>query len=301
VKRLVWEIGPDRPPPPLPLTTGPIILRTTRRRGNKIRPAKYLLAMFRHDGDRFRALRGLLLTAALVAALPAWRLAGEEPHALHVLFIGNSLTYFNELPIVFAAMAAAAGQVPPVCHAVVGPGYSLQDHWEQGAALKAIEQGTWDYVVLQQGPSGSSEGRTMLLRYSRKFVPAIRKAGAKPVFFMVWPNATRWRDFSDAADSYRFAAKDSDGLLVPVGEAWHNAVREDPDVPLYRRDDMHPTPTGTYLASLVFVGDLYERSPIGLPSSLDLPNGKRVDIPPETAKMLQQAAQDALEKFPPAK
>jgi hypothetical protein len=257
--------------------------------------------MSRRDVLRSRPVRALLLTAALAAAASERPLAAEEPHALHVLFIGNSLTYVNELPILFAAMAAAAGETPPVCHAVVGPGYSLQDHWEQGVALKAIEKGGWDYVVLQQGPSGSSEGRTMLLRYSRKFVPAIRKAGAKPALFMVWPNATRWRDFGDAGDSYRFAAEDSEGLLVPVGEAWRNAVKKDPDVPLYRPDDMHPTPTGTYLASLVFVGDLYRRSPVGLPSRLDLPNGKRVDIPPETAKMLQQAAAEALEKFPPPK
>jgi hypothetical protein len=245
-----------------------------------------------------RALPTALLLAALLAAAPARHLAAE-PRALRVLFVGNSLTYVNELPILFAAMAGAAGEVTPVCRGIVGPGYSLQDHWEQGAALEAIEQGGWDYVVLQQGPSGSSEGRMILLRYSRKFVPAIRKAGAIPAFFMVWPTVTRWRDFGEVSDSYRFAAKDSDGLLVPVGEAWRDARREDPDVPLYRPDEMHPTPTGTYLAALVFVGDLYGRSPVGLPSSLALPNGDRVDIPPDRAKILQQAAAEALRKFPP--
>jgi hypothetical protein len=243
--------------------------------------------------------RAAILCCALLCVSGPHARAEEPRRALHVLFVGNSLTYFNDLPIMVAAMAGAAGETPPVCRGVVGPGYSLQDHWEQGSALKAIEEGGWDYVVLQQGPSGSSEGRLLLLRYARKFVPAIRKAGATPVFFMVWPTVTRWRDFSDVSDSYRFAAKDSGGILVPVGEAWRNALKEDPDVPLYRPDEIHPTPTGSYLAALVFVGDLYGRTPVGLPSNLALPTGDRIEIPPDRAKILQQAAQEALKEFPP--
>ena len=40
-------------------------------------------------------------------------------------------------------------------------------------------------------------------------------------------------------------------MLMPVGEAWRGAWRQNPDAPLYGPDGFHPTPTGTYLAALV--------------------------------------------------
>ena len=122
-------------------------------------------------------IRGIVAVVALLGALrlPAAAVAQEVPAEagaageadtrppLHVLFIGNSLTYVNDLPAVFAALAEAAGRARPFVRAVTGPGLSLEDQWNRGDAQKAIAVGGWDYVVLQQGPSASSEGVTVLL------------------------------------------------------------------------------------------------------------------------------------------
>ncbi|HET7230453.1 MAG TPA: hypothetical protein VFJ16_10660 [Longimicrobium sp.] len=67
-----------------------------------------------------------------------------------VLFIGNSLTYANDLPEMVQALALASGVTLRV-GMVANPDWSLENHWNGGGARSAIRRG-WDVVVLQQGP-----------------------------------------------------------------------------------------------------------------------------------------------------
>jgi hypothetical protein len=239
-------------------------------------------------------LRLFLLLAGACAVGLAREPAQEDVSApLHVLFVGNSLTYTNDLPAMFAALAAASGKAKPFVRSVSAPGYSLEDHWNQGDAKKAIAVGGWDFVVLQQGPSASSEGVSALRAYARWFAKEIRAAGAQPVLYMVWPSASRPQDFDGVARSYGDAARDVGGLLCPAGEAWRLAARRDPKLALYSPDGLHPTAAGTYLAALTFFDLLYGESPVGLPSKLTLPSGERVEIPEAQARVLQVAAAEA--------
>jgi len=233
--------------------------------------------------------RVVLLASAIAANL----LAAEPPRTLRVLFIGNSLTYVNDVPALVAAMAESAGEPAPVCRSVVAGGFSLEDHWDRGEALRAIERESWDFVVLQQGPSASEEGRTLLLRYARRFAPAIRRAGAKPALYMVWPSTSRHQDFSGVSDSYRIAAADVGGLLLPAGDAWRIVERTRPKLALYSSDGLHPTAAGSYLAAAVIYARLYGRSPLGLPARLAPRPGVPVDLPADDARALQEAAGEA--------
>ena len=76
----------------------------------------------------------------------------------HVLFIGNSLTYVNDLPATLSALAAASGDTIRVS-SVAFPDYALEDHLAEGSAAKAIALGGWELVVLQQGPSSVEANR----------------------------------------------------------------------------------------------------------------------------------------------
>ncbi len=247
---------------------------------------------------RFRpALAALLLAAAAFGA--AQEPSEEEAAApLHVLFIGNSLTYSNDLPAMFEALAEAAGKARPFVRAVTGPGLSLEDQWDRGEAQKAIAVGGWDFVVLQQGPSASAEGSLLLRKYSRRFAELIRAGGARPVLYMVWPSTARRQDFDGVALSYREAAKDVGGLLAPAGEAWRAAWRRDPKLALYSPDGLHPTTAGTYAAAVTFVDVLYGMSPVGLPAAVTLRDGARVQIPAAEARVLQEAAAEAVQSKP---
>lgn len=225
-------------------------------------------------------------------ATPTATLAPAAPPALRVLFIGNSLTYTNDLPAMAAAMVGAT-DLPPLAYATVAfPDFALADHWDQGEALRQIAAGGWDYVVLQQGPSALPESRTILRADAARFAALIRDAGATPALYAVWPMIGRFGDFPRVGESYQLAAEDVGGVLIPAGEAWRAAWRRDPCLDLYDPDGLHPAPVGTYLAALVTIARLYGRPAAGLP----IPS----EISRDQAILLQEAADEALGAAGPA-
>ena len=183
----------------------------------------------------------------LVAAL----LLLQQPAApARILFIGNSLTYQNDLPGMVCQLARSVGR-RLVCESVAKPDYGLEEHWNSGEARTAIAGGRWDVVVLQQGPSALPESRRLLIDYTRRFDAEIRKAGARTALYMVWPSRQRRGDAKAVSESYRAAAKSVNAMLLPVGDAWFDAWAVAPDLPLYAADNFHPSGVGTYLAALV--------------------------------------------------
>jgi hypothetical protein len=210
---------------------------------------------------------------------------------LHVLFVGNSLTYVNNLPALVETFADSAGEPLLETRTIAKPDYSLEDHWNDGDARAAIAKGGWNLVVLQQGPSSLESSRTLLLQYAEAFAQSIRAAGARPALYQVWPASDRPADFPRANESYRLAADAVNGALFPVGEAWLATQRIDPSVPLYAFDGLHPSAEGSYLAALVIYAVLYARSPVGLPATLRLRNGASYAVSGHDAAVLQAAAE----------
>ena len=175
-----------------------------------------------------RALATLLAIASLgCRSAPATPSATAPPPtgtANRVLFIGNSLTQGNGLTGMVRTLSRQAGEPINVEEVTFG-GFSLEDHWNEGSARRAIQRGGWRFVVLQQGPSSLPESRENLLQWTARFNQEIRQAGARPAFYSVWPDITRVAFFDDVSESYRQAAASADGLLLPAGEAWRAAWR----------------------------------------------------------------------------
>jgi hypothetical protein len=195
-------------------------------------------------------LTRLLLAAALLVT---------QPNPTRLLFIGNSLTYANELPAMVCALARSAGR-QAICESVAKPDYGLEEHWNDGEARRAIARG-WDVVVLQQGPSALPESRSLLIAYTRRFDAEIKKAGARTALYMVWPSRARRGDFPAVSQSYAAAARDVKGLLLPAGDAWRAASATDAGLALYGPDGLHPSPIGTYLAALVIYEQIFGSPP----------------------------------------
>jgi hypothetical protein len=246
-----------------------------------------------------RSPLAILAAVALAAALHAQTNVATPRR---VLFIGNSLTRANNLPGMVAAMSAAIGQ-PLECERVTFEGYSLEDHWHRGegppgmnnvTARSAIARGGWSVVVLQQGPSALPESRVLLVEYARRFDAEIRRAGAQPALYMVWPSTARRFDFDGVKTSYEAAAKAIGGLFLPAGEAWRRAWQLDSRLALYEPDGLHPTVSGTYLAALVITELLTDTSIERVPAALTVTNPTtRVAIPDAEAIVLKRAAHDA--------
>jgi hypothetical protein len=225
------------------------------------------------------------------AVTPAVTLA-PAPGGDRVLFVGNSLTAGNDLPLMVEALARAGGRSLGV-EAVTYGGAALEDHWGRGTQQR-ITEGGFRFVVLQQGPSALAESRANLREWTARFDAAIRKVGGRTALFMVWPESYRPEAFPEVSDSYRLAAEDVEGILLPAGDAWVAAWREEPALRLYGPDGFHPTVLGSYLAALAIYGGLTGASPLGLPSRLPLRSGRTVEIEARDAAIAQRAAAEAL-------
>ena len=206
-----------------------------------------------------------------------------------VLFIGNSLTYANDMPQILQAIAAQAGKTLRV-EAITLPGAALEDHFVQHTAHVALANGGYQWVIMQQGPSSVPANQAHLRTWARRFDPLIRAGGARPAMYMVWPDATRLGYFDDVRDAYSNAALAINGMFIPAGEAWREAWRSDPELPLYSPDQFHPSALGSYAAALSMFAELYQQSPHGLPPELRLSNGNTMTFDAEQARTVQIAA-----------
>ena len=244
---------------------------------------------------RFFSLgRIVTVCAALLAAVAVYSGCKTplEPFAgpgVHVLFIGNSLTYTNDLPGTLAGLMALGGKDMSY-ESVTGPGFALIDHLDGGTdAVEQIKRGGWDVVILQQGPSSLPENRESLIEWTKQFDQHIRAVGARSALYMVWPDKSRFSFFEDVRVSYKSAADAVGGLFLPAGEAWLTAWQEDPQLALYGPDDFHPSYLGTYLAALVMYEQLSGQDARDLPATVVV-GGRTFTVPEATVRLLQRAA-----------
>jgi hypothetical protein len=214
-----------------------------------------------------------------------------------VLFIGNSLTYVNDLPGTLSHMAAAVDDIITV-QSVARPNFALIDHVNGlSEAVQVIRQGGWNFVVLQEGPSSLPVNRDTLVLATRLLDPEIRAAGARTALYMVWPELERRNVFDAVRDAYQLAAKEVGGIFLPAGEAWRTAWAADPGLRLYGPDNFHPSELGTYLAALVIYEGLTGHDARALPATATVA-GHQLSIPASTVRLLQRAAHETVAKFP---
>jgi hypothetical protein len=246
-------------------------------------------------------VRGAIRQLAILALLPALgacggAVTGGEPPA-RVLFIGNSLTFSNDLPAMVAALGRGAGTLEIEYRMIALPSYSLEDHWHGGGARAALESEDWDAVVMQQGPSTQTGSRSHLRRWTKRWADAVRARGANPALMTVWPAAYAEVAFADVSQSYADAAEAADTALLPAGDAWLAALRRDRSIALYSEDAFHPSELGTYLAALVVYGGMTGIPVVGLPTTLEW-EGNRLVVPTDVAAVLQAAAAEVLGDTP---
>lgn len=235
-------------------------------------------------------MRSLPLLILLVAS-PA------SAQVRHVLFVGNSLTYTNDLPAVVRALAAQAGDDLVVASAT-GPNLALIDHLHGATdAVARIRSGRWDYVVLQQGPTTVQMCRDSLVDWTRAFDTLARAAGARPALLMTWPPAGEPELFDAARVSFQEATRAVGGVFIPAGEAWRIALTADPRIGLYGPDGFHPSTAGTWLTAYVIFERLSGRDARTLPGMIPTVSGM-ASPRTESVRLLQRSAHEANQRYP---
>lgn len=214
----------------------------------------------------------------------------------NVLFVGNSLTYQNDLPGMVVSIARAGG-VALQSGSLALPNHALIDYLLDGSLQPIIASGArggWKHIVMQQGPSTVPICRDTLV-IAVKEIDRLGKLGnAKSVVMMAWPSQSRAADFPKVRESAQMAAVAIGGLFAPAGDAWLRAMDRDPTLTLYGPDGYHPAPLGTFLAALVLYERLTGRDARDLPASAAIAGGS-VGATAATVRLLQEAAHAANE------
>jgi lysophospholipase L1-like esterase len=176
---------------------------------------------------------------------------------LSVLFIGNSLTYANDLPGLVKKIAFEKGVVLRA-DMVAYANYALEDHWKDGEIQRLIAAEKYHFVIAQQGPSSQEDGRRMLIEYSQRLSKLCARHGCELALFMVWPARSNHHAFEQVSTNYRDAATSAGALLCPVGEKWKAYMESTGDYSYYARDGFHPTLKGSRAAAEVIVEVIIE-------------------------------------------
>jgi hypothetical protein len=244
---------------------------------------------------RLRAGLGILLSAACLGpgsvTAPGVPSVAPLPPGHNVLFIGNSLTYVNDLPSMVAAVAQTGGVTLQV-RSLTAANRAIVDFVLDGSAAKALAQGGWEHVVMQQGPTTHPICRDTAVMAVRDIAALARTAGAASVVMMSWPARARLGDLEKVHESAQMAAVTASAKLAPAGDAWQLANQSDPSLDFYGPDNYHPSPLGTFLAALVIVEQVTGLDVRALPSASLAING----LPPlssETMQLLQRSAHEA--------
>jgi len=235
-------------------------------------------------------MRSLVLVGCLALAAHG---AGKS----RVLFLGNSYTYQNDLPWMVAELARRAGHSIDVA-AITPGGATLEQHWNEKDAVKVIRKRSYDFVVLQEQSQRPLEDPKKMAEFVERFSKEIRRREATTVLFLTWARRDKPKTQAELTRVYREVAKKVKARIAPVGPAWAAARKKRPELALHQKDGSHPAPAGSYLAACVFYAVLTQKSPVGLPHTLQRDKKTVLKLKQKDALLLQQIAWDTVARFP---
>ncbi len=209
-----------------------------------------------------------------------------------VLFIGNSYTAVNNLPQLTADCALSIGFAgfPMEIASSTPGGTTFQVHTTNATSQSLINQGNWDYVVLQEQSQLPSFPDAQVAAECFPFAAALNEqilaadSCAETIFYMTWgrqngdaSNCASWPPVCtyEGMDSllnlrYRQMAIDNQAILSPVGALWKYIRTNYPEINLYAADGSHPSLEGTYAAACSMVSVIFRTDPTLITSSTTL-------------------------------
>ena len=194
-----------------------------------------------------------------------------------ILFIGNSMTYFHDMPTaIFEPMAKEAGFDVRVQSITAGGRFlweNLQRDDETALAVKAAL--AYDYVILQEGMPDLYTDTERFYGAVRSLAGKIRGLGAKPALYARMGNQRGNPELDDPACTYEnvynaiVAAHEAMSRELDIPVAWavsavHDLNDREIDFELYAQDQSHPSYAGSYIAALTVMAVVFGVDPVSL-------------------------------------
>ena len=202
------------------------------------------------------------------------QLVRSDRAGLRVLFVGNTLTSDNSMPTMVRRLAEGDQGAPPIFTVRYARRRStLEDALHDVRLSELLRDERWNHVVLQEHSLISSRPAD---RHAQTLPAALaldlraRQSGAHTVLFSTWG----YEDGDPRVESdtrQAMEARVSRGSLqlasalsvtiAPVGRAWEEALRRQPELDLWGSDGRRPNRWGSYLTACVFYALLTHRDP----------------------------------------
>jgi len=194
-----------------------------------------------------------------------------------VLFLGNSYTYFNNMPQMVQNVAASAGD-NLIFDSNTPGGYQLMDHLQDPVSQAKIMAGGWDYVVIQgqsREPITQStqfnNGGLALYNLIKQYNPCAevvtymtwgRRNGDEAYYCWAYPPMCTYEGMdSTLRRRYITFTTVINGETSPVSVVWNDLRQNHPDIELYQADASHPSLAGSYAAACCFYTSLFKKDP----------------------------------------
>ena len=195
----------------------------------------------------------------------------------HILFIGNSITYYNNMPQTFEAIANDKGDTTAVTVYAPG-GTGFIHHVNDPNVYNKFRQGIWDFVVLQPGSNESpaySEtkeqtlSRLYILQDSIIKYNPCAKILLYEISYGVWGNTPEDLDtynntMSLILSNCQYWADSAQIFFAPAGEAIKTAWNNDTSTMLWgSTGDIHPNAKGSYIIACTFYASIFQKPSFG--------------------------------------
>ncbi|WP_213948449.1 alpha/beta hydrolase-fold protein [Luteibacter sp. dw_328] len=188
-----------------------------------------------------------------------------------VLFIGNSLTYVNNLPSAFGSLASASVHVG--VDMIARAGASLEDYDHDPVVMHALATGGYTDVILQERGGNATctpgcEKRMAAFELTDRATVALandaRAAGARVYYLGTWQRASREISEGEVRGERRIAALA--GIpLIELSETRRLLMETYPDAAWTHADGEHPGQAMTALMALrtwrAVMGEVPTRTP----------------------------------------
>lgn len=166
---------------------------------------------------------------------------------MRTLFIGNSHTYYNDMPKLFKDICGENGIDMQVTMLTKG-GMGLDYHAENEQTRFNILFGDYDFIILQHVAHPMGDFSVMEAGADR-IMEWIKQTKAKACFYMTWTMEGDEKSQPEMSERYRRLADKYGCLVAPVGEKWWEQIHAHPEVDLFYKDRKHASPEGSMLAA----------------------------------------------------
>ena len=245
-----------------------------------------------------------LLTSCLIFFISIFGYCQQK----NILFIGNSYTYGNDLPLLVKNLAIANGKDVFVDSYAVG-GATFANHSTSPAVMNKIKSKSWDYVIIQ---GQSQEPAFPDQQVNNSSIPGAKRLAdsvyannfcTEVMFFMTWGRKNgdpQWGPISTYAgmqqrlyDGYMRIADSCQASVSPVGQVWKSLRTSMPTIELYQSDESHPTLAGSYLAAMTIYSSVF----LELPATLVGNTGLSSQFTTQVSDHIQADVLDELELY----